>query len=322
LALRRKTFLKTLLAFALIGALSVLLIFPVLLSAFNVYLHPAVVAASKVAAEESNRAYFAYDFSSLTAIALHPWMMVLTVASLAAGIIWRNRLILAMALWMLLLWGIGNLYLLNIPRLAFFNYTGIMILYYLPAGVMIAAAVGDVLARFKFFERPSVQPWLAALGAVLAFFGCALRSSSVEPQRYFMTVQDQAGMAWIVQNTPADTTFAVDTYYWLGTSPHGVDAGYWIPYFTGRKTTTGSMNFGLGPQAYVDQVRKNAAMVARIQDDESALTDLCHAGVNYLYIGALRNRFLGSFDPEQVIVKYSDRVVFAQGGAAVIRLCP
>ncbi|MFZ1771573.1 MAG: hypothetical protein WAU00_20355, partial [Caldilinea sp.] len=89
---------------------------------------------------------------------------------------------------------------------------------------------------------------IAALLVALPFVW--IRSHDFEAFRYFVTPADVAGMEWLTANIDStadpDAKVAINTTFWLPTSPHGVDAGYWIPYFTNRVTNTGVMISSLG----------------------------------------------------------------------------
>ena len=78
-----------------------------------------------------------------------------------------------------------------------------------------------------------ILPFVAG-GAVVIF-------SCVHELNALTTGEDIAAMEWIRGHTEPDALFAVNTYFWLPHHPHGTDAGYWIPYFTGRQMTAAVM---------------------------------------------------------------------------------
>jgi hypothetical protein len=93
-------------------------------------------------------------------------------------------------------------------------------------------------------------------------------------------------MDWIRNNTEPEATFAVNTYFWLPHHPHGTDAGYWIPYFTGRHMTAAVMLLAGATQEYKSRVVQMSKAVERLAVDHSTLDELRALGVGYIYIGA------------------------------------
>jgi hypothetical protein len=140
----------------------------------------------------------------------------------------------------------------------------------------------------------------------------------IEPYRHFITREDVAAMGWIRNNTPPDALFAVNTVFWLPRAPHGTDAGYWIPYFTGRKTTAGVMLLGLADQPYVDEVVEMSRAVERLEVDNGALVDLQAMGVGYIYVGRKRDFSGPGLDVEQLSQARSTRVLYSKGGVSVL----
>lgn len=305
----------------LIGTLSLTLISPVLRDALFTYLGQS--SGATVVPESNVLSYFTYLPDTIFAIGLRRWVIYLLLAASFMGLFWKDRLVIEQGIWMVCLWAIGHFYLLPIRGLAFINYTGIMIMFYIPVAIILGSVVGriwDKLKGDKLYQ--SLRTWLFLVFLVTVSISAQIRVTAIEGFRFFMTPQDEEAMNWIKENTPEEAIFAVDTYLWMGYSPHGVDAGYWIPYYTGRRTTTGTMMYPQANEDYVTQVRNWGILVSKIQDDESVLRELCKQGVQYLYIGAKRDRLFGSFDPGIMISKYSKYIIFSKNGATIFRLCP
>jgi len=305
----------------LIGTLSLTLISPVLRDALFTYLGRS--SGATMVPESNVLSYFTYLPDTIFAIGLRRWVIYLLLAASFMGLFWKDRLVIEQGMWMVCLWAIGHFYLLPIRGLAFINYTGIMIMFYIPVAIILGSVVGriwDKLKGDKLYQ--SLKTWLFLVFLVTVSISAQIRVTAIEGFRFFMTPQDEEAMNWIKENTPEEAIFAVDTYLWMGYSPHGVDAGYWIPYYTGRRTTTGTMMYLQANEDYVTQVRSWGILVSKIQDDESVLRELCKQGVQYLYIGAKRDRLFGSFDPGIMISKYSKYIIYSKNGATIFRLCP
>jgi hypothetical protein len=144
-----------------------------------------------------------------------------------------------------------------------------------------------------------------------------------EPYRFFVTSEDIAAMEWIKANAPGDALFAVNTYFWLPYAPHGTDAGYWIPYFTNRKTTVGTMLNHLGTWEYQSHIVEMSRSVERVsQDPTAALNDLRAFGVDYIYIGKLGDFSGTGLDATQLIAAKDTALVYQQDGVFIFQIMP
>jgi hypothetical protein len=127
-------------------------------------------------------------------------------------------------------------------------------------------------------------------------------------------------MRWIRENTPADATFAVNTHFWLPRTPHGTDAGYWIPYFSERQTTVGAMLLHLGAPDYVSKIVGMSQKVEDLQTDASVLKDLYALDVDYVYIGQ-RGDFSGpGLNAERLTAAENAQLVYEDGAVFIFRI--
>jgi hypothetical protein len=137
--------------------------------------------------------------------------------------------------------------------------------------------------------------------------------------RYFMTPADEEAMAWIQAETPPDALFAINTHLWLSDSPHGTDGGFWIPYFTNRKTTTGSMLNGLGPPEYFTRIQALSRQVKAYETQQLPARLLCDSGIHYVYLGQKRGNFIGpGLLPENII---GAKTVYQRDGVQILSVC-
>jgi hypothetical protein len=147
------------------------------------------------------------------------------------------------------------------------------------------------------------------------------RVNGIEEYRYFFTDSDLAAMEWIKANTPEDAVFAINATLWLVNSPHGTDGGYWIPYFTGRKTTVSTMLFSLGLPTDVERIRQQAGLVATLGEESPQLQALCSMGVEYLYNGEKGN-FTGiGFNQENILKDTHAKLLYQNEDVFIIKLC-
>ena len=321
----KKSVLRTVLGILAIAVVSIVLILPALVPALDYYVDRRFVSAEAAETEPANNMvendYFAnYDIESLYAVGAKKWMIGLTLAGILIGLLKKNRVVIVIMLaWLLTLFGIGLLYRLNIPLLAFTNMTGMMIMLYLPIAVIIGVLAEDLWQLLSLEEHKNWGNGLQWIVLFLAVISAIYRLGEVQGFRQFMTVADEKAMAWIKNNTPKDSLFAVHTYFWLPDAPHGSDAGYFIPYYADRKTTTSTMMSSLGPGHEVVMAESEAVM--SLYSTSPDIDALCALGVDYLYDG-VKNPFDGKqFNISGIQQAKGVQTVYQDGGVIIYRIC-
>lgn len=317
--------LRTFLSILTIAVVSLVLILPALSPAMGFYVDRRSKPSEPAVSEETsslrdNQYYANYDLQALFEIGAEKWMIGLTLLGVLVGLFRKNRLMITiMAIWILMLFGMGLLYLLNISLLAFTNLTGMMIMLYLPIGVILGTFTEDLAQLFALRKREKLVAGLQWVGLFLIVVAVISRLNTVEDYRQFMTVSDEKAMNWIEQNTPPDTIIAVHTHYWLPDSPHGSDAGYFIPYYADRKTTTSTMISSLGPG--YDTVMAESEAVMSLYTASPDITTLCTLGVEYLYDGQ-KNPFDGvEFNIQAVEQNENTQIVYQDEEVTIYKLC-
>ncbi len=307
-----------------IGLLSLLLIIPTLWAAIRTYLatlnFTADVAASDPATRaQSVQAYYAFPWDSFFTLGAPSWLWLLAGGATLIGLWRRQPLTLFALVWMILLVLEGLTYLTGISWLMFTNLGAILILLYLPLGLLIGVGAQQLIQQW-----PSLQHgWLARglLGGLLlvSLPSASQRMQEIEPYRFFVTDADVQAMAWINANLPEDAQFAVNTEFWLPNVPHGTDAGYWLPYFTNRTTTAGVMIMG---GEYLRQVAAWSTAAEALEEDLTAVQNLRAAGVDYIYIGA-RGDFAGpGLQLEQLRQSPELTLLYEHDGVAILQINP
>jgi hypothetical protein len=314
---------RILLGMTIIGICALILIFPTLREALQVYVKArttAPVALSPAERAQTTESYFEFSWSSVPYLVAHIWLIGLGVLSAVVGLQRRDKLVMASLLWSITLWLIGNTYLLGVPLLNLTNLGAVLIMLYLPIGLIIGATAEESLRLFEPRRRTRMTHVILGLVLAASFVASHVRVTEIEPYRYFVTPADVAAMDWIKANTPRDARFAVNTTFWLPRAPHGTDAGYWIPYFTGRQTTAGSMIAGLGGQSYMSNIVEMSRAEERLETDDSALGDLRKLGVDYIYIGQ-RGDFAGpGLDARHLSQVDGVRVIYQRDGVSIFQI--
>jgi hypothetical protein len=322
LAWKEKKITLLLGALLMIAIFSLILVSPALWSSLREYIQGVSQVQSGLSGtiRTFSPAYYDYSLASFFDLGSHVWFAVFTVLAFLVGLWHKNRLTILMLLWLICLWLVGNAYRVGWYGLSFVNYTGIMIMFYLPFSTVIGNAVELIISRNFFLSRP--QFLRAGLGLLLfsAAVSSNIRVSESEEYRYFIKPSDLPAMDWIRENIPLDAVFAVNTYRWLDKIPHGTDGGYWIPYFTGRRTTTGTMMFTAGSPDYVNQVLDWSEAVSRLDEGPEYLQQLCSQGVKFAYLGESGNNS-GKGLMLEVLQYPGVEVIYAREGVTIIRLC-
>lgn len=313
---RKATFFTAILMIVLI----LVLIFSALFPALSSYLAPKTPVAQDLLKDVGNEYFEGFDWVVFQDIGLHRWLVVLAGIGMVAGLFHKKTRMLSIAMlsWLGMLLGEGLLYRTGIGSLAFTNLTGIMILAYLPAGVLVgllAEAIINLGSRFDQNFKPLIV-FLAVLAGTIASFD---RVNGFQEFRNFMSSADEEAMVWVEKNTPPDSVFGINTYYWLQDSAHGSDAGYWLPYFANRKTTTGTMISNFSPEHEMN-LRMDLAIMDVYENPES-LEALCALGVDYLYSGQ-KTPFTGDdFDLIALLELPGTKLVYDIKGVQVLEIC-
>jgi len=302
LGIREQRWKPLLAGIMVVGIVSLLSILPVLWAAVHVYLarvaQPVNLLPQEI--EQTQIAYFDFPLNVIADLAGRPWLLVLTGLCAVWGWFQQSRFIIAMTVWTALSMSLGFAYLLDMPALSFTNVGAVAIMLYLPISLVVGAASHLLWNRFEWLRHGLGFKVLVFALLILSAIVGRYRAIEQEPPRYFVRPSDIPAMEWIKKNTPAESLFAVNSVFWLPNFPHGIDAGYWLPYLADRKTTASNMLFDLGPEAYKQWVVEASTVTLRLIDEPTALADLRRLGVQYIYIGANSQFYPSSLNGERL----------------------
>lgn len=307
-----------------VGALSIVLISPVLLPSFKEYVQsrqPSAQISTPVENPPSENEYYDFNLDTVFAIGARKWMLWLAGFAALISLIFYPRLTLGLVVWMAFLWAEGNAFRLGIPLLSFTNYTAIMIMYYIPIGMVLGMA-GEAVLNLSWLRSKAPQAALFSIFLVLGVIAGQKRMEDIESLRFFTTPADVEAMDWIRSNTDEGAMFGINTYMWLGSSPHGTDGGYWIPYFTNRKTTAGTMLYSLADAEYIKKILKESELIVDLAIDPEAVSKLGQLGVEYIYIGPKGNFNGHGLNPEIIRMSPNAELVFSQNDVEIFKIIP
>ena len=266
--------------------------------------------------------YYPYTLEWINEAGLRYWLIALAAACTLIGLWRRNITTIDTTLWVAVLWAMGSAYLLGITWLQFTNMTAILIALYLPVGVLVGVAAQELVGLVPEPRRGLAQRvGLAALLLVGANSARA-RATEVLGRFQFVRAEDIPAMNWIVANTPADAAFAVNSLYFHPESLYGTDAGYWIPYFTGRRTTAGTMLFSLGDAAFRESVAEDTRTVKSVERQEAGLDALRARGFSYIYVGKAGNFAEPGLNSDWLRAQPGVTVVYDANGVTIFALAP
>lgn len=330
---RKRILFKT----ALTALIAVLLTLPAIYPAMQSFFAQEEALASLLAESLPNKTvlpltehpYYRYEYPVFFDLGLTKVAGLFATAGLLLGLLFKKTRTIALLtiVWVAVLAIEGNLYKFNISKLAFVNMTGVMIIAYLPGAVGFGLLFESLKETISRLVGPNpawrnIQPTLCWMIAFIAMLFITDRINTLEPYRHFMSDDDQQAMLWLKENTPADSIIAVNTQYWSGDLFHGTDAGYWIPYFAERDTTTRTMMSVDAPD-YGSVIQRNALVYSLYYAGEEAVNTqpLCDMGVTYLYSGKKDPFTQLDFNIEALKSSPGVQLVYDQNGIQILSLC-
>lgn len=315
---RKKTQLKKCLTPILfIGLLALLLISPVLVKAIPSYFDMKSITGNV----EVDTQYYPMPFSGVFQIGIPFWLLIIVCVSVSTALILRNKMVLVFLAWLGFLAVEAFGYLTKIPVLMFTNVSAVVVILYLPASILIGLGFGELFDLLERRDDKNSSHLLLVLCLISGMVCIPQRISGVEDYRFFVTDADVKAMDWIRTNTPSDAIFAINTYMWLGKVPHGTDAGYWIPYFTGRRTTASTMIYGLGSDVFAKQIQEMSNIVAKMEYDPSQITGLCDYDIDYIYSGAKKDQLKQGFTVDKLLTSPVSRLIYDSDGVYIFNIC-
>lgn len=321
----RERQLLTLRSLLLTGFGFLLIILPTLWDATAFYLAKRVGSTAQFDSADRQQLlqnYYFFPLSSLPYLAAPYWLLFISSLAGIVGMITRNALIWINLLWAMLLVIVGNLYLLNIPILNITNLGAILIMLYIPISMIIGAGLEEVLSRLPQKYLATITAILLVCIIVASLPATRSRATTVEQYRQFVSEQDIAAMQWIDENIPEQATFAINIFFWLPKFAHGTDAGYWIPYLTGREIVTTSMLGDGLPGDYWERILARSEAAEALETDLEALNTLYDLGVEYIYIGANGDFSGPGLNLDYLTQSDAVKILYHQGNTAVLQILP
>jgi hypothetical protein len=258
-----------------------------------------------------------------------PLPLIITgLAALVWALVRRKWAVVMIGPWVLLMAALVAARLVKLPGANLLQTFAVMIMLYIPLGLLIGWLAAELLALAGKRSR-AAEAVAVALGLLLIGYGALGQLRVVKPEFILVTRPDARAMTWIRQNTPPDAVFLAEGFrIYAGQSAVGSDAGWWSPLLAGRANTM-PPQYALLNEKPVEggYSRRVVDLVATLEANapasDAGLAALRAMGVTYVYIGQTQGQtgmgvaqlfgpedFLS--DPRFTLVYHEDRVyIFA-----------
>lgn len=216
---------------------------------------------------------------------------------------------------------------LGMPGKGAISFFAAAITLYLPLTPLAGFALGRIETALSRW-RPRLAMALTVV-AVLAAVGWGVRWQNhvLNPFYQLVTPADVEAMAWIKNNTPEDALFLVNMFPAYGDNLlAGDDAGWWLPYLTGRRSTLPPLTYGSERGPTPDYERRITAWGMQLHKTPLPSAEgiaLCRAaGIRYIYSGAHVEHAAYRVDVAALRAHPAFRTLYDQSGVVVWELLP
>lgn len=257
---------------------------------------------------------------------------VLGLVSLLLAFIFRKKLA-----WFFSFWGAFSLAVANwpaalLPGRRMVTNDILVFSLFIPISILIAWLVVNtkdaLINRVIFFrkQKPRLNLTCLVLSIGLFLYGAINQAKIVNPFFQMVTGNDIAAFDWIRKNTTRKDKFLINGFLiYKETAAAGSDAGWWLPYFTGRKALIPPLVY------YIEKLSANfdrnelPRLIKKIRESQgnSALLKevMKEAGYKYIFLGEKRGTVC--YDAGELISESSLRgkkefkLLFKQGRAQI-----
>jgi hypothetical protein len=246
-------------------------------------------------------------------------------AGLLFGLVFRKRFVVALVLWVSMLFGLANLNALGLPGGEVVNNTSVAITLFMPVALLGGFAASCLilggewlLHRGPTWSRLLVpfRGGLVVVGLALSFAGARQLFPLVNQSTYLFRSADRPALSWIEQNISQDEVILINPFNWGYGLCAGNDGGAWINALSGQPTQPPPVIYGFGDPGEIQRVNSLCVQVMQHGGNPDELWALMRdAGLRYLYIGVRG----GPISPTAVLASPLFDTLYAEGGAYVFR---
>ncbi|MCK4824319.1 hypothetical protein KA005_51680, partial [bacterium] len=236
-----------------------------------------------------------------------PWVWVLLLICIAWGLWKRSSGTALISLWWFLLLLTANPAWIYLPGTGVISNFAIFIAVYIPAGILIGAAVAWSLNNIKGrinSEASSKTLWLyrgtitisVLLFIFVTIWVSSARLNDFQPLEHaLVTSPDVHANNWINDFTSPEDRFLVNSFFAFNDSTIvGSDAGWWLPLLAHRQNTQPPINYATEQGSIPGYREWVNELVASIQrwgiSDQNTLQLLQKRDITHIYIGQQQGR--------------------------------
>jgi hypothetical protein len=262
-------------------------------------------------------AYFSVWLGASLSEWVGPPLLVAAALLLGTLAIFRgNRLARLTGCWIVVLVALGSVHLLRIHVLDILPLNSVLLLGYLPLAILLGSGADALVGLTPLHRRAGVEKFILVVMLSLGLVSIPARLTDVPPEYNLVEESDLQAFAWIRENTPVQAEFAIAAYNLLPQLAVGTDGGYWIPYFTGRRTTTGPMLTPLAPRL-MTRASRLVAVQRRPGFDNDKINRLVTQGVRYFYFSRSAR---GMVDARKLAQSPLVELVYDRDGVQIIAM--
>jgi hypothetical protein len=227
---------------------------------------------------------------------LPTWMWILIPITIIWGIWNRNKGILLITTWSLLILYAANPSWLNLPGEGVLTNNAMAVAAYIPASVLLGSGFISLVMRLNNTIHPSLKMILPMfliplLGAGLMGMNDRKEDINIQ-QQILVTRPDIHAATWINENLPEDAKFLVNTFLGFGMDwLLGSDSGWWLPILTHRSTNAPPMLYTTEkPNPYYSRqlVEITRDITENNGINNETMQQVDNLKFNYIYIGQLQ----------------------------------
>lgn len=276
------------------GALSIILVLPWVLKIQGGTL-TSQVSNSVVAPTHTFEMVFHDYLTWKNILDYYPFgLLILLGVGFMISLFQKNKPIILISLWYILLSGIFLTQLIRIPAAVFLQNFSVMISLYIPIAIVGSWTIEKIYSSSTISD--SSLKWMrivySALLTIALIYGTTRQSQISDPKFYAMlTRPDIRAIQWINQNLSSSTYFMQEGLRVPpGDSIVGTDGGWWLGLLTGRKNTMppqyALLNETPKDKSYNEMIVHLVAILEEKPiDDPEVLKILCKEKITHAYIG-------------------------------------
>ena len=232
------------------------------------------------------------------------------------------RPIIALALWIGLLFLILAGDRLGLPESWVLNLNAMIITLFLPVALIIGIGLDQLLTWLQKAHWIIQLVGYALFGAVLMatfLFGVQRQITIVNTETVLADSADSAAIAWAAQNLPQDAIVANNSWQWLGRTWAGHDGGAWLLPQAGLSTTTPPVDYIYDKVLFASVAAFNQA-AQEIEDwsTPASAEFLRQNDVTHVYVGQRG----GFFDSAELRQNPALTLLYSRDGAFIFELTP